>query len=292
MGAWGTAIFSDDEACDVRTEYNVMAAYIDDDDELILQKMKEYFHVENTVNDMDAVFWYSLAVLQTKYGRLCEKVKNNALECIDKRYTMDGWFDKKDNLKREKVLLNLKDKLIGEQLPRRKVSKPKLERAIWQENDIVAYHLVNIVEDEYRKPSDYWFYGKYILLKIVKVEKNPASHIMPELACDKYMYCSVYDWIGDDIPDISIVDNLNFHPIEYNEARDEHDYVAGIYSTVLNPSYKRKHDAVVIGNDTSGKLPPRLAKYSYNADVIEFLLSRMPKFTPDEIGYYNINGMP
>jgi len=27
MGAWGTAIFSDDEACDVRREYNVLALF-------------------------------------------------------------------------------------------------------------------------------------------------------------------------------------------------------------------------------------------------------------------------
>ena len=92
---------------------------------------------------------------------------------------------------------------------------------------------------------------------------------------------------------MKIIDNLNFHPISYNEYRKEHDYVADIYSKVLNPFYKRKHDAVVIGNDTSNKLPPRLAYYScYSADVIEFLLSKMPKFTVDEIGYYNVNGMP
>ena len=291
MGTWGTAIFSDDEACDIRTEYNVLAAYIDDD-EFILQKLKEYFHVGNKTDSINAVFWYALAALQTKYGRLCEEVKNNALECIDKRYTMDGWFNQKDCAKREAVLNKLREQLTDKQLPRRKVSKPKREKAIWQKNDVVAYRLVNIVEDEWRKPSDFWFYGKYILLKIVIVDKIPMSKIMPELAYDEWMYCSVYDWIGENIPDISIVDHLNFHPFAYNEARKEHDYVAGIYSTVINPSYKRKHDAIVIGNDVSGKFPPRLARYSYNADVIEFLLSRMPKFTSNEIGYYNINGMP
>ena len=291
MGAWGTAIFSDDEACDIRTEYNVLASHIEDDD-LILEKMKEYFDVGKKLNDIDAVFWYAMAALQTKYGRLCTEVKNNALECIEKRCTIDGWFDKKDAVKREKVLNNLKEQLTGEQPPRKKVSKPKRVKAIWQENDVVAYHLVNIVEDEWRKPYDYWFYGKYILLKIVKVNKNPMSKIMPELAYDEWMYCSVYDWIGDEVPDFSIIDELNFHPIAYNEGRKEHDYVAFIYSKVVNPFYKRKHDAVVLGNDISGKLPARVNLYSYSADVIEFLLDKAPKFTENEIGYYNINGMP
>ena len=291
MGTWGTAIFSDDEACDIRTEYNILASYIDDD-ELILQKMKEYFDVGEKLNDIDAVFWYAIAALQTKYGRLCTEVKNNALECIEKRCTIDGWFNKKDSVKREKVLNDLKEQLTGEQPQRKKVSKPKRVKAIWQENDVIAYHLVNIVEDEWRKPSDYWFYGKYILLKIVKVNKNPMSKIMPELAYDEWMYCSVYDWIGDEIPDIRIIDELNFHPIAYNEGREEHDYVAFIYSKVVNPFYRRKHDAVVIGNDKSGKLPVRVDLYSYSADVIEFLLDKAPKFTENEIGYYNINGMP
>ena len=291
MGAWGPAIFSDDEACDVRSEYNILAYYIDDD-KIILQKIKEYFHVKDNLNDMDAVFWYAMAVQQSKYGRLCDEVQQNALECINRRYTMDGWFNTKDSQKREAILKNLKNRLVGEQVSRKKISKPKRVKAIWKEGDVIAYHLVNIVEDEYRKPSDYWFYGKYILLKIVKVDKKPMSKIMPELASDEWMYCSVYDWIGENIPDINIVDNLNFHPLAYNDVRKEYDYVAGIYSTVINPFYKRKHDAIIIGNDSSSKLPPRLAAYSYSADVIEFLLSRMPKFTADEIGYYNINGMP
>lgn len=89
MGAWGLAIFSDDEACDIKNEYKVLAAFIDDD-ELILKKLKAFFGVKNDLNDIDAAFWYSLAVLQCKYGRLCDEVKNNALECIDKRFTMDG----------------------------------------------------------------------------------------------------------------------------------------------------------------------------------------------------------
>lgn len=190
MGAWGTAIFSNDEACDIRTEYNVMAAYIDDD-EFILKKLKEYFKVKSELNDMDAVFWFAVAAQQTKYGRLCEEVKVNALKCIERKYTIDGWFNQKDCAKRAAVLNKLKEQLTAEQPLRSKVSKPKRIREIWQQGDVVAYHLVNILADEWRKPEDYWFYGKYILLKIVIVDKIPSSKIMPELACDEWMYCSV-----------------------------------------------------------------------------------------------------
>ena len=205
MGAWGTAIFSDDEACDIRTEYNAMAAYIDDD-ELILKKLKEYFKVKSELNDMDAVFWYAVAAQQVKYGRLCDEVKEYALECIKRRYTFDGWYNEKDCAKRAAVLGTLKEQLTSQQPLRRKISKPKRFKAIW------------------RQDMDYWFYGKYILLKIVTVQKNPVSKIMPELACDEWMYCSVYDWIGDEIPDINIINDLNFHPLRFNEYRKDHAF--------------------------------------------------------------------
>ena len=108
------------------------------------------------------------------------------------------------------------------------------------------------------------------------------------------MYVSIYDWIGDEIPDFSIINDLLFHPINFVNSKlsTEYDYVARIYSQVINPYYKRKHDAKVIGNDTSGNMPPRIIPYSYSADVIEFLLEKMPKFNPKEIGYYNTYGMP
>lgn len=180
---------------------------------------------------------------------------------------------------------------MGEHIPRRKVPMPKRFKALWHENDVIAYHLVNIVDNQWFKKSDFWFYGKYILLKIVNIQKVPMSKIMPELICDEWMYCSVYDWIGDEIPDLEIINNLNFHPLEFNAFRQEYDYVAIIYSSVVHSDYKQKHDAVVIGNDISGKMPPRLESYSYNADAIEFLLSHISDFTPEGIGYYNINGM-
>jgi len=41
MGAWGTAIFSDDFACDVKREYMGLAPYLGEDEAYRL--VKEYF---------------------------------------------------------------------------------------------------------------------------------------------------------------------------------------------------------------------------------------------------------
>lgn len=167
MGTWGTSVFANDLSCDVKNEYTILASYFDND-EYILDLLKMYFNINDLPCEDEADFWYSLAFLQTKYGRLCDEVKDNALYCIDRRFTTDGWFNKNDIIQRSRVLIDLKNKILCCDNIRKKIAKPKREKALWKENDVVAYHLVNIVDNQYKKISDYWYYAKYILLKVVK----------------------------------------------------------------------------------------------------------------------------
>jgi hypothetical protein len=74
MGAWGTAIFSDDDACDVRDGYRQLVT-----DGLtgpaatnrLLLEWKEVLADE----DDGPLFWLALAATQWQFGRLEARVK-------------------------------------------------------------------------------------------------------------------------------------------------------------------------------------------------------------------------
>ena len=74
MGAWGTAIFSDDYACDVRDDY-VKEIIRGKTSEEATEAVKKT-HLSTDPEDDDApVFWIALAITQWKKGRLLSEVK-------------------------------------------------------------------------------------------------------------------------------------------------------------------------------------------------------------------------
>lgn len=232
MGAWGTAIFSNDQACDVRNEYIPIIGngY---DDETALKVMKKFFNISEEPDEDDADFWYALASLQYRYGRLSDEVKEKALYCIDNGFTMNeaDWFSAKDCKKRKEVLYKLRsDITCGKKRPF-KAPKVSYIRALGEVGDVLCYHLINYsleaenksIQEEcsYHKEMNYddfkvetepWYIGKYILLYISKVRAEPISKSMPELPKNEYTHIMMFDWMGDHIPDISITKNLKIAP--------------------------------------------------------------------------------
>jgi hypothetical protein len=91
MGAWGPAIFSDDIAQDIRTEYKYLLMYRSDEESE--QKIFDEFYSDLTNSDEESVFWFALALCEWKYGRLTDKVKNKALEFISNGEDLERWRD-------------------------------------------------------------------------------------------------------------------------------------------------------------------------------------------------------
>ena len=82
MGAWGTAIFADDTASDVRDEWR--DAILDelspeDATQRLLESFAEYLEDAET----ESVFWMALAAAQMETGRLLPEVRDRALAIID-----------------------------------------------------------------------------------------------------------------------------------------------------------------------------------------------------------------
>jgi hypothetical protein len=111
MGAWGTALFSDDTASDVRDDYRDHVGDGLSGPAATDRLLNEW---RQTLSDPDEgpVFWLALAATQWKCGRLETRVLEKALEVIAGGSDLHRWQDNPRLLKkRQAVLVKL-----GEQL--------------------------------------------------------------------------------------------------------------------------------------------------------------------------------
>lgn len=184
MGAWGTAIFSNDDACDVRDEYRemiVMAVPDEVAEQRIIELNQE--RIKFCPND----FWLPLAMTQWKVGRLSELVQGNALASIQRELEeLDSIWEPKQIKKRREALLRAKDQLCSPMPPRKKLQMPSWAcRCPWEAGNVIQYR--------HTKPDEN--FGAYVLLQIIGVSKTPP-HKIP-LDC---IGISPYAWYSKSVP--------------------------------------------------------------------------------------------
>ena len=126
MGAWGTAIFSDDTASDIRDEWR--DAILDGlSPEDAMQRLLETFgdHLEEP--DTEKLFWMALAAAQMETGRLLPDVCDRALGIIAAGGDVDRWREDGDESlarQRARVLERLAAKLRGPQPKPKRLRRP------------------------------------------------------------------------------------------------------------------------------------------------------------------------
>jgi len=174
MGVSGTAIFSDDTACDVRDEYRELVANGSSGPAATKQLLREW---QEIIQDEDEgpVFWLALAATQWACGRLEGRVKREALKIIDKGSSLARWAEGGSGMlkQRQAVLSKLRAQIQSPQPAVKKFRKPPKEQAPqWKIGEVVAYRLRS---------------GRLVLLHVV-AEFGPS----PVLA--------ILDWVGDEIP--------------------------------------------------------------------------------------------
>lgn len=172
MGSWGTGLYQDDIACDVRDYY---IDCLREDDESAENKTLEYFEEEICDDEDGPVVWFALADTQWKYGRLSEMVKNRALEYIDNGINLQLWneVDNKLYAKREKVLSDLKDELLSPVPPKKKLRKPHVFTCSWNIGDVFAYQLKS---DTAREKG---VFGKWLVMQKVNQADNLKNGLSP-----------------------------------------------------------------------------------------------------------------
>jgi hypothetical protein len=138
VGTWGTGIFSDDTAADVRGQFRDA---IGDGltPEAATRRLLEHYKPGPHDPDGTPVFWIALAVTQWKTGRLLESVKREALRVIADGSDLARWSDPNDTKRRTVELEKVSRLLASPQPPTKRIRKRWLEECDWKRGELVIY---------------------------------------------------------------------------------------------------------------------------------------------------------
>lgn len=141
MGAWGTSLYANDTACDIRGEYLDKLRRGLSNEEITAKLIEQNVDCGSDEDD-EALFWFALADTQWNHGRLLPFVNEKAMHFLfaegDQRWAEQG--PKKTEAWRE-TLRKLKDKLDSPVPPEKRVSPYRLFQCPWKIGDVFAYCL-------------------------------------------------------------------------------------------------------------------------------------------------------
>lgn len=165
MGSWGTGVFQDDFASDLRDLYTELVS-LRFTDEAVLAEMQRVFG--RTEGIEESTFWIALALVQHKFGRLAASVKDQALGLIDSGRALRDWAELTDAgdksiASRAQQLQKARAAMVSAE-PKRKTPRPSAELRAridktydtfpWKEGGLYAYRLNN---------------GEYVVLAAVRI---------------------------------------------------------------------------------------------------------------------------
>jgi len=198
MGAWGTGVFSTDISLDVKDDYlNALKAGRTD------QEAEDYvMRLADTLDDEEfCAFYTALAMIQWKYGRLSEKIRNMAIQTIDDGGDCELFLSKTDIEKRKKALNECKKALLLPPPEKKKIKLAKPLLAPWTAGDVFAYKISD------KNPQNIAMFGKYFVFLITFVKHR--EHEFKEFNSDEVHFV-VLNRAYTDIPSLEELEVANF----------------------------------------------------------------------------------
>ena len=184
MGVFGTGIFGDDNAADLRDEYRKMIGDGISGPEATDRLQQKWKPDQDP--DLNPVFWLALAVTQWKCGRLEERVKERALQVIHDGTALRPWSNSGAlEKKRAAVLEQTRQLLESPQPGPRKIAKAFRATCEWQPGELIAYRLLS---------------GDFVVFQIVE-HHHDAGGVAP--------VCELFDWKGRELPSPSFFESLS-----------------------------------------------------------------------------------
>lgn len=229
--------FDEDLESDLRYDYRTMLG-LGVAEDAALEKVLEEYKPEEYGYSYATTFWLVLAQTQWKLGRLDDEVREHALNALEEMRKSSIIFGSTKRLQR------IYEQLHSPMPPKKKVRKPSAPRCPWPVGSLLAYRICN--NDNLKKDP---CFGKYILFRVVKIDRTPITQIIPTDVYKERLRIAVYDWIGDSIPDPKIVETLKFTPLydgenpwQYFLWPTRNDKTAEITLLQIQPDYQPPAD--------------------------------------------------
>ena len=182
MGVWGTSLFSDDVACDVRDHYRELLEDGAEDSAATQQTVEKF---RTYLDEPEGIALLALAVTQSTLGRLDSDIRDRALAVIDRGADLEVWEHEnpKQLAKRRGTLERARAQLLGPQPPRRRLRAPKRISSGLAGGDVLALALPR----------------RIVLLRVVRVRAHRLGEtpILEELEFD-----------GTEVPSPEVLERL------------------------------------------------------------------------------------
>ena len=205
MGAWGTSLYANDAASDIRGDYIDKLKRGKTNDEATRELIEDNRDIIGDAEE-EPLFWFALADTQWNYGRLLPEVREKALYFLSQGTELERWRESgsKQMHAWAKTLDALRLKLNSPQPAVKRVPKYRLYRCKWKLGDVFAYRF----SSEYSRQKG--FYGQYAVFRKVSEGTWYPGHIVPIV--------QVYKWIGSDVPSMEKLPGLSLLPAFYTPA--------------------------------------------------------------------------
>ena len=188
MGAWGAALFADDDAADLRADYRAYLADAQSDSGATDLAARDYDASLDRPGETTA-FWLALASIQWRMGRLDPRVKAVCLTIIDNGIDLEKWAGSPDRGKRATVLANLREMVSSPLPPAKPVPKPlPVQLPGWEFGEVVGYRMAN---------------GKYALLHALNYRGSSTVAVRAPVV-------SILNWFAKAVPDQASMDGLTY----------------------------------------------------------------------------------
>jgi hypothetical protein len=185
MGAWGTAVFSDDLAADLRSGFRELIGDGLSSTEATERLMEEY---ASSLQDQDEmpVFWIALASVQWTLGRLEERTKTIALKVIDDGTDLARWDDTTSRKKRSAVMTKTRQQLLSPQPPAKRIPRTIREANAWHVGEMIGFQLLS---------------GAWTVFRVIGHHTDKGG---------RFAVCEILDWSQPHLPDVETIARLPF----------------------------------------------------------------------------------
>ncbi|MGI9474407.1 MAG: hypothetical protein ACR2NZ_22905 [Rubripirellula sp.] len=196
MGTWSTALFGDDIACDVRTNY---VFYLRDGVSNAAATRQIIADYDDELSDTHeaVVVWCALAVTQWEHGRLLKYVQKKAIQLIDRGGDIERWEAENDSRtvgSRRRVLCAVKKKLERPQPPKKHLP-PITKKQLPPKRAVIDHHWTVGQVVAFKRDSN-----SYVLLLTEQTKDSEYHGQLP--------FFVVLNWQGKRIPKASRIKNL------------------------------------------------------------------------------------